>query len=202
MSSLSDKHFYYNYEQVRNNGEYDTITRVDETDLDIRNQKVSINFTSLTECNSTSLRGPGLMCGDLCWRNAVWCRGDRSISCDVPGGKFTTDNKALCGNTTLWQNTTCDNFYPDGDKAALGLRCSGGVQHCAYPWYLSGNYYYEVSEQLNIYICTVSIPSQIVDFKSNRDRCDSICRIAHVCLCVHVLMIHIVHGIIPSFMMP
>ena len=148
MSSLSDQHFYCYYGTLRNNGEYDTITRVDETDLDIRNRKVRINFTSITECSDDG--DPGLMCGDECLRSYVWCRGEQSASCDVPGGKFSTNNKALCGYTPLWQNTTCDNFYDDGRKAALGLRCSGAVQHCAYPWYLSGNWYYEVREQLSI----------------------------------------------------
>ena len=33
VSNLSDQHFYCNYETVRNNGEYDTITRVDEKAL-------------------------------------------------------------------------------------------------------------------------------------------------------------------------
>ncbi len=145
VSSLSDQHFYCDYGDLRNNGEYDTITRVDETVLDIRNQKVRINLTSITECPYNGVK-PGLKCGDTCWPNYNWCRGDYSAICDVLGGNFTTDNKALCGNTSLWQNTTCDRFYDDGDKGALGLRCSGGLQHCAYPWYLSGNYFYEVSE--------------------------------------------------------
>ena len=144
VSSLSDQHFYCYYGDLRNNGEYDTITRVDETDLDIRNQKVRINFTSITHCMYKDMF-PGLMCGGKCNENYAWCRGDSLITCDVPGGKFTTNNKALCGYTPLWQNTTCNIFYDTGDKATLGLRCSGGVQHCAYPWYLSSNYYYEVS---------------------------------------------------------
>ena len=132
---------------------------MDETDLDIRNQKVRINFTSLTECYDGVY--PGLKCGDTCVPNYDWCVAP-GASCDIPGGNFSTDNKALCGYTPLWKNTTCDRFYDDGDKAALGLRCSGGAQHCAYPWYLSGNYYYEVSEQLSIYIYSVFFPSQIV----------------------------------------
>ena len=71
-SGLSDQHFYCNYEQVRNNGEYDTITRVDETDLDIRRQKVRIDYTSLTQCQDDGV-WPGLMCGEICWGNYGWC---------------------------------------------------------------------------------------------------------------------------------
>ena len=61
-SGLSDQHFYCNYADVRNNGEYDTITRVDETDLDIRRQKVRIDYSSLTQCLDDGVF-PGLMCG-------------------------------------------------------------------------------------------------------------------------------------------
>ena len=144
-SGLSDQHFYCNYEQVRNNGEYDTITRVDETDLDIRRQKVRIDYSSLRQCLYDG--DPGLTCGEKCWGNYEWCLADITHSCVVPGGQISTNTRALCGNTTFWVNQTCDKFYGDGDKAALGLRCSGGAQHCIYPWYLSGNYYYEVSDQ-------------------------------------------------------
>ena len=144
-SDISDQHFYCNYEILRNNGEYDTITRVDETNLDIRRQKVRIDYTNLTQCLDDE--HPGLTCGERCWRNYAWCREDYSTLCDVPGGQFSTNNRALCGNTPFWLNQTCDRFYDDGDKAALGLRCSGGTQHCINPWYLSGNYFYEVSEQ-------------------------------------------------------
>ena len=145
-SGLSDQHFYCNYETVRNNGEYDTITRVDETDLDIRRQKVRIDYSSLAQCPVDDVT-PGLTCGERCVVNYAWCRGDRSLSCDVPGGQFSSTNRALCGNTLFWVNQTCDLFYGNGYKAALGLRCSGGAQHCIYPWYLSSNYFYEVSEQ-------------------------------------------------------
>ena len=48
-SGLSDQHFYCNYDDLKNNGKYDTINRVDETDLDIRRQKVRIDYTMKTE---------------------------------------------------------------------------------------------------------------------------------------------------------
>ena len=149
---LSNKHFYCNYGESRNDGQYNTITREDETDLDISKQKVRIDFSSvLTPCTSKGVR-TGYWCGDLCRPNYLWCRGDidNRLSCDVTGVQFTTNNRALCSNSTVWINKTCDRFYRSGDKASLGRRCSGEVQQCIYPWYLSGNYYYEVSEQLNI----------------------------------------------------
>ena len=137
-ADLSNNHFYCGYGDLKNDGEYNTITRVDETDLDIRKQKVRIDFSSLDPClyNGTD---PGLKCGEECYLNYDWCLEDYSQSCDVTGGQFTTNNRALCGNTTFWINQTCDKFY------SLGLRCSGGAQHCYYPWYLSSISGYEVS---------------------------------------------------------
>ena len=149
-AGLSNNHFYCNYGDLRNNGQYNTITRDDETDLDISRQKVKIDCSSvLTPCKYKDVQ-QGLMCGEHCRSNFYWCRGDRSLSCNVTGGQFNTNNRALCSNTTVWINQTCDVFYDNGLKAALGLRCAGGAQHCFYPWYLSGNFFYEVSEQLNI----------------------------------------------------
>ena len=146
----SNKHFYCNYGELRNDGQYNTITREDEKDLDITRNKVRIDFSSvLTPCKYKGYQ-PGFLCGDRCVVNYYWCRDDSSLSCDVPGAQFTTNNRALCSNSTVWINKTCDRFYRSGDKASLGRRCSGEVQQCIYPWYLSGNYYYEVSEQLNI----------------------------------------------------
>ena len=79
-------------------------------------------------------------------QNYIWCREDKSASCDGNGGTFATNNQGLCSNTTFWNaNKTCEVFYNGGLKAALGKRCSGGAQQCIYPWYLSSNYFYEVS---------------------------------------------------------
>ena len=145
-SDLSDEHFYCSYSETKNDGQYDTITREDEDDLDIRRQKVKIDYRSLTECNYDGVH-PGLNCGSAvggCVRNYNWCRRDISIPCYSSEGTFATNNQGLSSNTTFWQNKTCDKFYYDGDKATLGERCSGGAQHCIYPWYLSSNYYYEV----------------------------------------------------------
>ena len=150
-SGLSDEHFFCSYGDKQNDGKYDTITRQDEDDLDIRSQKVKIDYSSLTECYYDSVN-PGLRCSGApedCHKNYIWCREDFSSSCDGSEGKFATNNQGLCANTTFWENKTCDKFYGDdgngADKASLGERCSGGAQQCIYPWYLSGNFYYEVS---------------------------------------------------------
>ena len=150
-AGISNNHFYCNYGDFINDGQYNTITRLDETDLDIGKQKVNIDFSSLvTPCPVDGVT-QGSWCGDDCYLNYGWCRGDDSRrSCDVPGEQFTTNNRALCGNTTVWINQSCDLFYKSGLKAALGLRCAGEAQHCYWSWYLSDNFYYEVSGQLII----------------------------------------------------
>ena len=147
-AGLSNKHFYCKYGDLINDGQYNTITREDETDPDITENKVRIDFSSVvTPCKWRGYQ-PGFESGGLCWPNFNWCLGDWSYSFDVSGAQFTTNNRALCSNPTVWINKTCDDFYIDGDKRSLGRRCSGEVQHCIYPWYLSSNY--EVSDQLNI----------------------------------------------------
>ena len=156
-SGLSDEHFYCPYGETKNNGLYDIITRNDEDDLDIRKQKVKIDFSSLTECkwHWGGYELPGRRCSGFCLGNPFWCRGDRSLSCAGSGGTFATNNQALCANATFWQNKTCEVFYEDGDKATLGRRCSGGAQQCIIPWYLSCNYFYEVAlEDLLINLVT------------------------------------------------
>ena len=149
-AGLSNKHFYCNYGELRNDGQYNTITREDETDLEISKQKVRIDFSSVvTPCKWRGYQ-PGFWCGETCRLNYEWCRDYSNWSCNVTGAQFTPNNRALCSNPTVWINQTCDVFYPEGDKARLGRRCSGEVQQCIFPWYLSNNENYEVSDQLNI----------------------------------------------------
>ena len=67
VSDLSRDHHYCDYEGYHNDGQYHTITREDETDLNIQSNKVHINYTSITECNDSTEAGlPGLMCGETC----------------------------------------------------------------------------------------------------------------------------------------
>ena len=145
MTSLSESHTFCHYGDDNNDGRYQTISRQDEEDLDILTRKVNIDYSRLTECKDG--HRPGLMCtaGD-CLKNYKWCRTDLvSITCGETDAQFSQNHPGLCRNTTFWSDKTCDVFYSDGDKAALGHRCSGGMQHCSYPWYLSSNYLHEVS---------------------------------------------------------
>ena len=147
VSNLSVNHHYCYYENTHNDGKYDTITREDETDLNILSSKVKIDYTSIYECNTaTKFNLPGLMCGDLCGSYRVWCLEDHAASC----GKynFSTNNKQLCANTTFWSEKSCDLFFNTRRKGAVGRRCTGATQHCSYPWYTSIIKVYEVSISL------------------------------------------------------
>ena len=147
VSDLSGGHYYCDYDFNHNDGKYDTISREDETDLSILSRKVQINYTSITECNNADqFNLPGLMCGEKCWQYSYWCLKGIVLSC----GKynFSIDNKQLCANTTFWKGKTCDFFYTNGKKAAIGRRCTGAAQHCSSPWYTSSIYNYEVNISL------------------------------------------------------
>ena len=133
---------------------------MDETDLNIQSRKIIIDYTSITECNDTLFKLPGLKCGDQCLHPRHWCkRGRGGLSC----GKynFGTANKHLCANTTFWKGKTCDMFFTNGKKAAVGRRCTGATQHCLYPWYTSSIINYEVSVLVNqeiikrLFLCNV-----------------------------------------------
>ena len=141
VSDLSNGHYYCDYDIFHNDGKYDTITRKDETNLNILSRRVQINYINITECNTAGqFNLPGLICGDQCVKHSGWCRETMVESC----GKFSTNNKQLCANTTFWAGKSCEDFYASGRKAAVGRRCTGAIQHCIYPWYTSDIYYYEV----------------------------------------------------------
>ena len=147
-TDLSDQHFFCNYEFLRNEGEYNTISRKDETNLDILTKKVMIDYNTILECKNWD-KFPGFMCGETCYVNYAWCREDLNEGCKTSEEEFSTSNKRLCTNTTFWENQICDFILEDGDilhKVSGGERCSGGMQHCSYPWYISANYFYEVGE--------------------------------------------------------
>ena len=81
VSELTGGHHYCDYDLYYNDGEYDTITREDETDLDLNivKDKVQIIYTSMTQCNTTDFASPGLMCGQICLQFRGWCQ-DNSIA--------------------------------------------------------------------------------------------------------------------------
>ena len=164
VSELSGGHQYCDYDAYRNDGAYDTITREDETDLNILSRKMQINYTSITECKSTPLNLPGLMCGENCLWFRSWCV--KSIGGGTCGKyNFTSENKQLCANTTFWAGRTCDDFYNTGRKAAVGRRCTGANQHCIYPWYTSSITNYVV----NYCQAQVQVPNPLSQQAPNPD---------------------------------
>ena len=146
-SDLVDGHSFCIYSNEQNNGEYDYITREDEDNLDIvSTSAVSLNYTKLEHCNNLNSNGnPGVMCGTLCMENYLWCLPGVSNLCNETETKqlFTTQDPRLCRNNTFWSEVSCNLYYENGDIAAHGLRCSGALQHCIYPWYVTSNYFYK-----------------------------------------------------------
>ena len=147
VSDLTPGHYLCDYSQLRNDGKYDTITREDETDLDILTKK-DIDYNSIKECKDNST-GIGYLCGENCLDVQEWCT-DIVTSC----GSFTANNVQLCSNTTFWAEKSCEIIWPDRPwlKFSVGRRCSGSAQQCIYPWYLTNNnfYEYQVNNFLNI----------------------------------------------------
>ena len=153
-AGISSNHFYCDYEKYKNDGIYNTITRKDEDRLDIGEQKVNIDFSSLViECPDRH-GDTWFKCGGDCRPNYAWCRKDVSHECNATGihgsQPFTTNNRALCSNATVWINKTCELFNENRELASEGRRCTGEAQQCYFPWYLTASDYYEVSEQPNI----------------------------------------------------
>ena len=148
QSTLINEHFECGYHDFDNDGRYDTLTRRDETNLNIVTQTGHINYTTLQNCTAhLDFRFPGLTCDDHggCTPNFAWCRNDLKGSCDHHS--FSVYDKTLCGNSTFWRTQDC-NHYADNLVLSIGQRCTGSQQHCYHPWYLTVNFYYEV------FLCT------------------------------------------------
>ena len=150
MSDLTRGHYLCDYSNLHNGGRYDTITREDETDLDILTKKLEIDlskYSSIKECNNTDVNtGTGYLCGEKCLLVQNWCTDADANSC----GSFTSNNVQLCSNTTFWAEKSCELIFSQR-KFSVGRRCSGSHQECIYPWYLTNNYAYEyqVNKLLN-----------------------------------------------------
>ena len=155
-SDLVDGHSFCVHSNVRNNGQYEVISREDEDDLDIvSTSAVSLDYTKLEQCNNSRKNDPGVMCGTRCMPSSIWCRYVSFDQCDDGVQVFTTDNPELCRNSAFWRDVPCTVYYPGGDIASQGLyypggdiashglRCTGAKQQCIYPWYVTSNYYYE-----------------------------------------------------------
>ena len=83
------------------------------------------------------------MCGNQCDSYYIWCKQGTSDQSDDGVQAFNTQDPGLCRNSTFWREVPCTRYYPTGDIAAKGLRCTGALQNCIYPWYLTSNYHYE-----------------------------------------------------------
>ena len=163
-TTLVQGHSYCSYGTDHNNGRYDTITREDEEDLDIFSiSTATLDYTNITKCTTKSGR-PGVRCGKKCIWNYGWCKRRTADECEDEGQSFTTRNPKLCGNTTFWNEISC-NLYSDGEISAFGLRCTGKLQHCYYPWYVTSNKYYETYKAIHKHTCD-DLSDRIFDVNS------------------------------------
>ena len=149
-SKLVDGHSFCIYGNERNNGQYEAITREDEENLDIvSTSTISLDYSKLEHCNTSvgdidSIGNPGVKCGSRCMPSYAWCNKGTSAKCDDGVQVFTTRDPGLCRNSTFWRDVSCTLYWDTGDIIAHGLRCTGELQKCIYPWYLSSKLYYEV----------------------------------------------------------
>ena len=98
--------------------------------------KEGVDYDSILTCN-TIAGYSGLMCGNTCVANHVWCNPAMLSLGHQPTpppscGNFTTHHPTLCRNTTFWSSKNCD-YEEGGDILYYGLRCNGDHQHCIYP---------------------------------------------------------------------
>ena len=135
-------HFYciekYTEKYETNNDEYNLIDRTDEA---IRSRdKTRINWDDIVSCKTEgSLDLDGYTCGSSCKRTNGWCLEERlnTDECTNENNttriqvRFSSSDQKLCSNFTFWQLKPCI----DGQN--LGLRCTGRLQHCYFPWYLT-----------------------------------------------------------------
>ena len=144
-STIVVQHSECGYHYLDNNGAYDTITRRDETNLNVVTQTASnIDYTTLQNC--TDKDGlQGLTCdsaADGCHLNPFWCTNDLFGTCN--NSSFDLNDKSLCNNATFWRRQSCLQSNRHGITLAVGQRCNGQVQSCYYMWYTTVNYFYEV----------------------------------------------------------
>ena len=144
-TTLARGHTFCKYSDRINDGEYDTIGRNDEDVLQATSSHdQTIDYSKLASC--TADYGPGVMCGQECEDNFLWCRDPTEYatdSCDYGDFVISDSDQRLCSNATFWSDKSCDIIDSDGDTWAHGTRCSGSRQHCYYPWYNVVNPDYE-----------------------------------------------------------
>ena len=138
---IISEHNYCNIPNKRNNGKYDIIDRSDEKSLKFVQE--DIDFSKLKQCIDAFGR-PGVQCDNMCLSEILWCTGDEvslisDIKCLLGDKEINLNDAKLCGDTTIWNNFTCDIDLSRMNAHYIGSRCSGRFQHCYYTWYNAMN---------------------------------------------------------------
>ena len=95
-----------------------------------------IDITSFTPCLDHD-NVPGVMCGSECRQNYLWCDDNTAASCDTGSGLINTTDPRLCSNPHVWRNVSCSQYFDDKRVYSYGVRCTGQIMQCVYPWYTS-----------------------------------------------------------------
>ena len=151
-SAKATQHSECRYHAYDHDGEFSTISRTDESNLNIVTQTGNkIDYTTIQNCTYGlyGLSIPGFTCDGGCIEYHLWCRNILTVSCN--NNSFSINDKTLCSNNSFWRTQPC-NLSFSGYTVAVGLRCTGQIQSCYYPWYTTVFYYYEVGLSISFYI--------------------------------------------------
>ena len=134
-------HTYCNYTEKFHDGSFDFIDRSDESFEIQFGSRVSekIAYETMKKCNDSFGNWIGLMCGHQCLEFRQWCL-NTDIYTRQNCGTFYSDNSILCKNSTFWRSVPCDIYHYLKNSFGYnlsykGIRCSGKIQHCSFPWY-------------------------------------------------------------------
>ena len=141
-SFLVHGHHYCRNNYKIDDGKFDSIDRLDESQVRAAQSPLDLNITLFTPCffNDDSyidgFNKSGVMCGLSCASSENWCRDDNLIfPCDSGSGIITSNDNALCQDPRVWANVTCILYFQGGGVKTHGLRCRGQNMRCIYPWY-------------------------------------------------------------------
>ena len=146
------------YKGLANDQVYHCLTRQDEEIIGKDKSEDTIDYESITPCNTTS-RYSGLMCGDTCVWTSEWCNPSVPATSCQAQSTFSSQDPVLCQNNTFWSNKSCD--WVDWDSIKYyGERCRGRAMHCYYPRHRRWDYSTDrltcsdMSDQIYPVVCT------------------------------------------------
>ena len=140
-TSAGSAHYYCSIAKHINNGQYDSIDRSDEKQLETEGSALDIDISSFKPCNVSYNNNPGVMCATSwtdCLESGWWCNEASPGQCNTRSGQISTSDSRLCSNPEVWRNVSCNTYFSDGRVEYYGSRCTSNMA-CVYPWYTNYN---------------------------------------------------------------